>query len=105
PGGAQTHQENLPAKGVGVGEPLGQSDEDAQGLLPSADGEPAGVGDDWPAVASDVELLPPDLAPANGSFRYANQNREPPHASKRLDKHSLASARGSPFQRPVRNPG
>jgi hypothetical protein len=91
--------------GAGVGEPSGEFGEDAQGLLQGADGAEAGVGDEAAAVEGAVELLRAEVPQGKVSIRFAGHGREPPHGSKLLVTHSLDSARGSPFQDSVRNPG
>jgi hypothetical protein len=52
-----------------------------------------------------VELLEADVPQGKVGVRFGGHECEPPHWSKLLVKHSLDSARGSPFNDAVRNPG
>jgi hypothetical protein len=91
--------------GAGVRQAPGQLRDDAQGLLQRPHGEQAGIADEATASKADVQLLRAHLAQGKVRFLSADHELEPPHGSKLLGKYSLDSARGSPFNDSVRDPG
>jgi hypothetical protein len=91
--------------GARVWQTLGQVSDDAQGLLQGADGEEAGIADDAAAVGSYAQPSRADVPQGEVQISFAYHDREPPQDAKLLGKHSLARARGSPFNNSVRDPG
>jgi hypothetical protein len=84
---------------------LGEVGDDARGLLQGADGEESGIGDEATAVEGQVQLLCADVPEGKVRIGLRDHEPEPPQWSKLLGKHSLDTARGSPFNDPVRDPG
>ena len=91
--------------GAWVGETLGQIGDDPQGFFQGPDAEQTCIGDQATAVKGQGKLLRADVPQGKVWIGLLNHELEPPHGSKLLEKHSLDSARGSPFNDSVRFPG